>query len=44
MKYLEYTPLERLNDFLSNLNLGERTIKCCLEAYSCKFTKCKSYC
>ncbi|KAJ8758523.1 hypothetical protein K2173_000244 [Erythroxylum novogranatense] len=38
MKYLEYTPLERLNDFLSDLNIGERTIKGCLEAYSCKHT------
>lgn len=26
----------RLSDFLSNLNLGERTIKGCIEAYSCK--------
>ncbi|XP_047181868.1 repressor of RNA polymerase III transcription MAF1 homolog, partial [Vigna umbellata] len=26
----------RLNDFLDNLNMGERTIKGCLEAYSCK--------
>ncbi|KAF3951719.1 hypothetical protein CMV_022662 [Castanea mollissima] len=38
MKFLEYTPLDRLNDFLSHLNLGERTIKGCLEAYSCKHT------
>ncbi|XP_071928735.1 uncharacterized protein [Coffea arabica] len=38
MKYLEYTPLDRLNDFLSQVNLGERTIKGCLEAYSCKHT------
>nr|AEM42993.1 transcription regulator [Siraitia grosvenorii] len=38
MKFLEYTPFERLNDFLSHLNLGERTIKGCLEAYSCKHT------
>ncbi|KAK3024109.1 hypothetical protein RJ639_043568 [Escallonia herrerae] len=36
MKYMEYTPLDRINDFLSHLNLGERTIKGCLEAYSCK--------
>ncbi|KAH0674796.1 hypothetical protein KY290_024112 [Solanum tuberosum] len=36
MKYLEYTPLDRINDFLSHVNLGERTIKGCLEAYSCK--------
>ncbi|XP_057962784.1 uncharacterized protein LOC131154196 [Malania oleifera] len=38
MKFLEYTPLDRLNDFLRHLNLGERTIKGCLEAYSCKHT------
>lgn len=38
MKYLEYTPLDRINDFLSHMNLGERTIKGCLEAYSCKHT------
>ncbi|KAL8157528.1 uncharacterized protein LOC141674257 isoform X2 [Apium graveolens] len=38
MKYLEYTPLDRINDFLSRVNLGERTIKGCLEAYSCKHT------
>ncbi|CAI9096070.1 OLC1v1032139C1 [Oldenlandia corymbosa var. corymbosa] len=38
MKYLEYTPLDRINDFLSQVNLGERTIKGCLEAYSCKHT------
>nr|AKF43427.1 transcription regulator [Pelargonium nanum] len=38
MKFLEYTPLERLNDFLSRVNFGERTIKGCLEAYSCKHT------
>ncbi|PSS19314.1 Repressor of RNA polymerase III transcription like [Actinidia chinensis var. chinensis] len=38
MKYLEYTPLDRINDFLSDVNLGERTIKGCLEAYSCKHT------
>nr|AKF43422.1 transcription regulator [Pelargonium echinatum] len=38
MKFLEYTPLERLNDFLSHVNFGERTIKGCLEAYSCKHT------
>lgn len=36
MKFLECAPLERLNDFLSNLNLGETTIKGSLEAYSCK--------
>ncbi|GER48803.1 repressor of RNA polymerase III transcriptionMAF1-like protein [Striga asiatica] len=38
MKYLEYTPLDRINDFLNHVNLGERTIKGCLEAYSCKHT------
>ncbi|KAL3336840.1 hypothetical protein AABB24_029490 [Solanum stoloniferum] len=38
MKYLEYTPLDRINDFLSHVNLGERNIKGCLEAYSCKHT------
>ncbi|CAL2232457.1 unnamed protein product [Prunus armeniaca] len=38
MKFLEYTPLERLNDFFSHLNLGGRTINGCLEAYSCKHT------
>ncbi|KAL3501825.1 hypothetical protein ACH5RR_036274 [Cinchona calisaya] len=38
MKYLEYTPLDRINDSLSQVNLGERTIKGCLEAYSCKHT------
>ncbi|XP_044488005.1 repressor of RNA polymerase III transcription MAF1 homolog [Mangifera indica] len=38
MKFLEYTPLDRINDFLNHLNLGERTIKGNLEAYSCKHT------
>ncbi|KAG8362854.1 hypothetical protein BUALT_BualtUnG0030100 [Buddleja alternifolia] len=38
MKYLEYTPLDQINNFLSHVNLGERTIKGCLEAYSCKHT------
>lgn len=38
MKFLEYTRLNRINDFLSHLNLGERTIKGSLEAYSCKHT------
>ncbi|XP_021727297.1 repressor of RNA polymerase III transcription MAF1 homolog [Chenopodium quinoa] len=38
MKFLEYTQLNRINDFLSHVNLGERTIKGCLEAYSCKHT------
>ncbi|WVY98057.1 hypothetical protein V8G54_030208 [Vigna mungo] len=36
MKFLECAALDRLNDFLDNLNMGERTIKGCLEAYSCK--------
>ncbi|KAE8685943.1 Detected protein of confused Function [Hibiscus syriacus] len=36
MKFLEYTPLDRINDFLREINLGERTIKGSLEAYSCK--------
>ncbi|KAJ0243416.1 Repressor of RNA polymerase III transcription [Hirschfeldia incana] len=36
MKFLEYTNLDRLNVFMGHLNLGERTIKGCLEAYSCK--------
>nr|GMD21194.1 protein OPI10 homolog [Ipomoea batatas] len=38
MKYLEYTPLDSISDFLSHINLGERTVKGCLEAYSCKHT------
>ncbi|TYJ27582.1 hypothetical protein E1A91_A07G196900v1 [Gossypium mustelinum] len=38
MKFLEYTPFDRINDFLRELNLGERTIKGSLEAYSCKHT------
>ncbi|GMH15183.1 hypothetical protein Nepgr_017024 [Nepenthes gracilis] len=38
MKFLEYTRLNRISDFLSHLNLGERTIKGFLEAYSCKHT------
>ncbi|XP_057765883.1 uncharacterized protein LOC130986469 [Salvia miltiorrhiza] len=38
MKYLEYTPLDRINDFLSRVTLGQRTIEGCLEAYSCKHT------
>ncbi|KAJ9140839.1 hypothetical protein P3X46_031436 [Hevea brasiliensis] len=37
MKLLEYSTLESINEFLSNLNLGERTIKGCLEAYSCNY-------
>ncbi|XP_039057396.1 repressor of RNA polymerase III transcription MAF1 homolog [Hibiscus syriacus] len=38
MKFLEYTPLDRINDFLREINLGERTIEGSLEAYSCKHT------
>ncbi|GAA0169771.1 hypothetical protein Leryth_011263 [Lithospermum erythrorhizon] len=38
MKYLEYTPLDRINIFLSHVHLGGRTIKGSLEAYSCKHT------
>ncbi|KAE8720272.1 NAC domain-containing protein 2-like [Hibiscus syriacus] len=38
MKFLEYTPLNRINGFLNDLNLGESTIKGSLEAYSCKHT------
>ncbi|KAK9063703.1 hypothetical protein SSX86_017575 [Deinandra increscens subsp. villosa] len=38
MKYLEYTPFDRINAFLDHLNLGEHTIKGCIEAYSCKHT------
>ncbi|TYH63678.1 hypothetical protein ES332_D07G209700v1 [Gossypium tomentosum] len=38
MKFLEYTPFDRINDFLRELNLGERTVKGSLEAYSCKHT------
>ncbi|EPS62523.1 hypothetical protein M569_12266, partial [Genlisea aurea] len=38
MKYLEFAALDRVNDFITDLNLGERTIKGCLEAYSCKHT------
>ncbi|GAB2280001.1 hypothetical protein Dimus_014638 [Dionaea muscipula] len=38
MKFLEYTQLNRISDFLNHLNLGELTIKGSLEAYSCKHT------
>ncbi|XP_042034659.1 repressor of RNA polymerase III transcription MAF1 homolog [Salvia splendens] len=38
MKYMEYTPLDKINDFLSHVTLGQRTIEGCLEAYSCKHT------
>ncbi|KAK4260733.1 hypothetical protein QN277_003811 [Acacia crassicarpa] len=36
MKFLEFACLDRLNDFLIHLDMGERTIKGCLEAYTCK--------
>ncbi|RWR90681.1 Maf1 regulator [Cinnamomum micranthum f. kanehirae] len=36
MKFLEYTPLDSINYFLSHINLGECTLKGNLEAYSCK--------
>ncbi|OAE35818.1 hypothetical protein AXG93_4225s1210 [Marchantia polymorpha subsp. ruderalis] len=36
MKFLEYTPLARVNAFLSNVNLGDCHIQGALEAYSCK--------
>ncbi|GLJ44557.1 hypothetical protein SUGI_0935950 [Cryptomeria japonica] len=36
MKFLEYTPLARLNAFLSHVNIGECVLKGVLEAYSCK--------
>ncbi|KAL2609241.1 hypothetical protein R1flu_027814 [Riccia fluitans] len=36
MKFLEYTPLARVNGFLSNVNLGDCHIQGALEAYSCK--------
>ncbi|KAK1416081.1 hypothetical protein QVD17_31869 [Tagetes erecta] len=38
MKYLEYTPFDRINAFLDHLNFGEHTIKGSIEAYSCKHT------
>lgn len=38
MKFLEYTPLDRINLFVSHLNLGETTIKGNVEAFSCKHT------
>ncbi|MCO5614442.1 hypothetical protein L7F22_068724 [Adiantum nelumboides] len=36
MKFLEYTPLARINGFLSTVNLGDSLLKGNLEAYSCK--------
>ncbi|KAJ3676632.1 hypothetical protein LUZ60_004044 [Juncus effusus] len=38
MKFLEYTPLDSINLFLDNLNLGDCTINGSLEAFSCKHT------
>lgn len=38
MKFLEFTPLDSINLFLNDLNLGESTIKGSLEAFSCKHT------
>lgn len=38
MKLLQYTPLDSINLFLDNLNLGETTIKGSVEAFSCKHT------
>lgn len=38
MKFLEFTPLNSINLFLNDLNLGESTIKGSLEAFSCKHT------
>lgn len=36
MKYLEYTPLARIDAFLCTLNLGDSLLKGNLQAYSCK--------
>ncbi|KAF6169056.1 hypothetical protein GIB67_038553 [Kingdonia uniflora] len=36
MKFLEYSPLDKINEFLSDLSLGESSIHATLEAYSCK--------
>ncbi|KAH7435228.1 hypothetical protein KP509_06G055100 [Ceratopteris richardii] len=36
MKFLEYTPLARINAYLSTVNLGDSLLKGHLEAYSCK--------
>lgn len=36
MKYLEYTPLARIDAFLSSVNLGDSLLKGNLQAYSCK--------
>jgi len=36
MKFLEYTPLSRLNSFFTNVNVGDYVVRGDLEAYSCK--------
>ncbi|KAF3793454.1 Repressor of RNA polymerase III transcription MAF1-like protein [Nymphaea thermarum] len=36
MKFLEYTPLDSINNFLSHVDLGDCVLKGKLEAYSCK--------
>ncbi|KAF6141563.1 hypothetical protein GIB67_041040 [Kingdonia uniflora] len=36
MKFLEYSPFDKINEFLSDLSLGESIIHATLEAYSCK--------
>ncbi|RZC71556.1 hypothetical protein C5167_034739 [Papaver somniferum] len=38
MKYLEFTNLDRINQFLNYVSFGEYCIKGSLEAYSCKHT------
>eukprot|EP00897_Mesotaenium_endlicherianum_P003625 jgi/Mesen1/3290/ME000191S02425 len=36
MKFLEYTPLARINSFLGHVNLGDYILRGVCEAYSCK--------
>eukprot|EP00249_Psilotum_nudum_P014915 c25065_g1_i2 orf=605-1291(-) len=36
MKFLEYTPLARIDAFLRSVNLGDSLLKGTVEAYSCK--------
>ncbi|KAH8955557.1 hypothetical protein BDL97_08G145200 [Sphagnum fallax] len=36
MKFLEYTPLARMNAFLASVNIGGCLVQGVLEAYSCK--------
>lgn len=36
MKFLEYTPLARVNSFIGRLSLGEYLLQGVVEAYSCK--------